>query len=627
MSAPKLRLANIQGNILGGFFKDYQAFVHILIPDAKSGRAWLAGTVRDIATSDDVLAFNRRFKRTKKQHRGEDKDNPYTATWVNVAFTHKGLAALGAPAADLDAFPTEFKAGMAARAGLLGDLGESAPENWIPPLRGGIVDAVLLVAADREEDYEREVRRQKQRLGKFGLQVPYIQHARVRPGAESGHEHFGFKDGIAQPGVIGIPGSGPRPDACIQPGEFVLGYPTESSPDQPPPVRPAWAADGSFLVLRRLRQDVQGFRNFVCRQAGVESISKDLMGAKLVGRYESGAPLELTGDQPNDPGVRNPKLLDDARINAFSYAADSDGLGVPRAAHIRKVNPRDSYGNGAGNSRNRRLLRRAVPFGDSFQEDAPPGSRAAGEVSFPDDRGLVFVCYQSSIAEQFEWVQWRMVNNPDFPRVGDGEDPLISQAQGSFTLPGGAESHVALMKRFVTTTGGDYFFSPSISALREMAGQRKGRGASMADSGYMTAFQKFVAAVWAEQARRPLQQPKAGALGPHEATEYPLANTSIPVGGAIPNPRIADALNGAAPEKQTAQYSHEAWAGTESDHSKLWRNALKEFGIPVPDNREVQVHINDQRTFHYVVPQAPDLLAASFQSLAQEALDALCCAC
>ncbi len=169
-----------------------------------------------------------------------------------------------------------------------------------------------------------------------------------------------------------------------------------------------------------------------------------------------------------DPSRHDPSLLGAQRRLAFEFAADPDGRIVPLAAHIRKAYPRDTptaFG-GEADTQTHRLLRRGIPFGRSLPRDLPDDA-----ATFPDDRGLVFACYQSSIARQFEWVQERFVNDPDFPRRGAGPDPVVGMVESGATIsvPGARREHIDLVQRFVTTTGGGYFFTPSRSALRILA--------------------------------------------------------------------------------------------------------------------------------------------------------------
>lgn len=469
---PKLALAEIQGNVLAGFNKDHQALLFLVFSSAAAGRAFVSGAASSVASTDEVDAFNTSF-RSSVRRSGTEAAAP-TATWVNVALSHAGLARLERPAEELDAFPEEFRAGMRNRATVIGDTDASSPSRWLAPFQDEL-HAVVIVAADRPADLEAEVTRQEQRARDAGVDVTFVQRGETRVD-EPGHEHFGFKDGISQPGVRGFTkrqnpadeNQGVPGQDLLWPGEFVLGYPRQpgigggEDAGAVSASGPAWTANGSYLVFRRLRQDVAGFRTFLSETARAQGTSEDLLGAKLVGRYKSGAPLAISGERDSDPGVTNPGLLADTKINDFEFQEDDpDGAVVPLAAHIRKTYPRDENtpGGGEEDTQTHRMLRRGIPYGASL-----PAGAAADD---GQDRGLLFLCYQTSIARQFETVQRQFVNDPDFPEAGAGQDPIIAQspATGSFTLPGGRPDHVALMQRFVTTTGGEYFFQPSRSAL------------------------------------------------------------------------------------------------------------------------------------------------------------------
>ena len=346
---------------------------------------------------------------------------------------------------------------------------------------------MVIIGADQSADRTLAIKQQQQLAAAHGIKVLWAQNAAVRSDAP-GFEHFGFKDGISQPGVRGYtavsdpsnPDQGQPGQDLLWPGEFLIGQPTQAGAGQPittpgPLARggPAWTTNGSFLVFRRLRQDVAGFRAFVHNMAKSVGVSEDLAGAKIVGRYKSGAPLELTGNQSRDPGLVYPALLDAANINNFRYA-DPGGGAVPLAAHIRKGNPRDeaTAQGGLPDTLTHRIIRRGIPFGASLPPGTPPNHPTANP-AFPNDRGLFFLCYQSSIARQFEFIQRHWVNNPDFPTKGAGQDPVSSQTTlpGSFNLPGSPAHHVELMARFVLTTGGDYYFQPGVSALFALAQQ------------------------------------------------------------------------------------------------------------------------------------------------------------
>ncbi|MGO9874047.1 MAG: Dyp-type peroxidase [Acidimicrobiia bacterium] len=481
-AATTLDLNDIQGNILAGFNKDFGSFIGVEFPSAAAGRAWLAALVPEIATVTEVSAFNAAFKGVAA--RARVSPSTLSATWVNVAFTYPGLAALGVTGTDLAQFPPEFADGMVARAGVLGDVGQSAPTRWPAPLRQQS-HAVVMIGADQASGRATAVAQQQRLAAAHGVKVLWVLQAAVRAD-EPGFEHFGYRDGISQPGVRGYtpvsdpsnPNQGEPGQDLVWAGEFLIGQPTQAGVGKPittpgPISRagPAWTTNGSFLVLRRLRQDVEGFWAFVANTARTAGISQDLAGAKLVGRYKSGAPLETTGNQSKDPGLSNPSLLTAANINNFDYSADPGSV-VPLASHIRKANPRDELTNpgGLADTLTHRIIRRGIPFGASLPPGTPASDPAANP-AFPNDRGLFFLSYQSSIARQFEFMQSHWVNNPNFPVKGAGEDPVTSQTTlpGSFTIPGSPAHHVELLARFVLTTGGDYYFQPGVAALHALA--------------------------------------------------------------------------------------------------------------------------------------------------------------
>jgi Dyp-type peroxidase family len=492
---PEINLANIQGNVLAGFNKDHQRLLFFRFTDRDRARRWLATVVDEVATSEEVLAFNDLFRRTRAR-RGTEAATP-EALWVNVALSYRGLAALGVGQAELATFPEAFRHGMPARAQLLGDVDASAPSNWVGPFASADgVHGLLILAADRPNALEGLARSHTRRMAALGVDVVFDETGRVRED-EPGHEHFGFKDTVSQPGIRGITRrQNPKNDEqgvpgqeLLWPGEFVLGYPTQipnADPDadekgenQNPGPRsrsgPAWTTDGSYLVFRRLRQDVAGFHRFLADGAAAQGVSVEQFGAKLVGRYTSGAPLERTDDQPErfdpskrDPSVKDPSILDATRINNFEFGEDADGDLVPRAAHIRKAYPRDARTptGGEADTQTHRIIRRGIPYGASFRAGAPDGSPAGADA----DRGLLFLGYQTSLERQFEFVTSQWFNKTAHPERGDGHDPIVSQVTRTkrFRLPGGRPGHLT-MQPFVFTTGGAYLFQPSISALRMLS--------------------------------------------------------------------------------------------------------------------------------------------------------------
>ncbi|MCB0970138.1 MAG: Dyp-type peroxidase [Acidimicrobiales bacterium] len=471
---PVLALDRIQGNVVAGFRQHLQALVLLTVPDAAAGRAWLSAVAPTVVSSAAVAEHNAAWSAAV-----DAGDPPPKATFLNVALTHAGLAALGRPRDELRTFPRAFREGMAARARRVGDTDDSAPSTWPAPYRTR-AHAMVVLAADERDDLDAAVARQRAIATDAGVAVVHVEQGEARAD-EPGHEHFGFRDGVSQPGLRGFtaaenpddPDQGVPGQDLLWPGEFVLGYPRQAGvgggEDAGPVARsgPDWTTDGSYLVYRRLRQDVAGFHAFIERVADEQGITTDLAGAKIVGRYRSGAPLGATGAVDTDPGADDP-VCEPHQINDFEFGEDLDGAVVPLAAHIRKTYSRDHPTDAGGeeDAQLHRLLRRGIPYGASYV-----AGESDPDAAFPDDRGLLFLAYQWSIEQQFEHVQRRFVNDPDFPEPGAGQDPVIAQspATGSFTLPGGRTDHVALMQRFVLTTGGDYFFSPSIPALGQLA--------------------------------------------------------------------------------------------------------------------------------------------------------------
>lgn len=481
---------DIQGNMVG-FNKDHQRLVFLGFPDAASGKAFLQAIAQEVANAQEVREFNQLYKETQTQ--GAD-EGTVEATWLNLALTAAGLRVISA--SGLETFPGEFTQGMAAQAQAFGDLDSSAPAQWLAPFNAGAppVHAMVILAADSPDDLQSGYTRLQAKIAPTHVTELGHQDGNARPGAQRGHEHFGFKDGISQPGIAGITQSSKDGTDTIAIGEFIIGYadqdghvsgqspppgpaPQPGQPGYPGPApaptppMPDWTKNGSFVVYRRLRQDVGAFNQFVTQQAQVLGMDPELLAAKLVGRWRSGAPMETvpalpagTNPATSDPSVATPAVRGD---DNFDYEpGDADGSRVPRAAHIRKVNPRSSNPPGKAESNRHRMLRRGIPYGPEFQPSEQPYGQ--GPVSDDRDRGLLFLCHQSSLARSFNFVQQSWANARDFPQGGDGEDPIISQAlaEREFNLPPQA-THL-MMARWVFTTGGEFFFSPSISALKQL---------------------------------------------------------------------------------------------------------------------------------------------------------------
>ncbi len=298
------------------------------------------------------------------------------------------------------------------------------------------------------------------------LAVVHEVHARMFSDAR---EHFGFADGFSQPAIEGVSedatvgegvpdSSGWRPLAL---GEFILGHEDEesrtdrrhrlpSAPDDP------LGRNGTYMVWRKLRQDVALFRRTLREASRHYSEGEAKLMAKVVGRWPNGAPLATSPDAP--PAYFDPRA---PGTNAFGYAdADPNGFGCPLGAHVRRSNPRDALGFDGKLTFRHRIIRRGMPYGPRLPEGA-----------LQDDgknRGLVFVCFNASISRQFESIQRQWLNDGNIFHLGDDPDYLLGGAS-KMTIQGRPPFFLAPQAQFVTTRGGEYLFVPSITALAAIA--------------------------------------------------------------------------------------------------------------------------------------------------------------
>jgi Dyp-type peroxidase family len=379
--------------------------------------------------------------------------SPAGDTWVSVALSFQGLKALGVPQASLDSFAPEFQQGMAARARMLGDTGESSPERWEKPLGSAdvhIVVTALSPDAERLEAAMEPARREYRELS--GVTAIWRQNCHTLP---SEKEAFGFKDGIGHPAIeeSGIPGSNPN-ELPLKAGEFVLGYPDEMGDAPPIPQPEVLGRNGSYVVFRKLHQRVAAFRQYMNANSSSPA-EEELLAAKMMGRWRSGAPLALC------PLHDNPELgADPRRNNAFLFKQDDPiGYKTPSGSHIRRMNPRDA--DVAGVVRIHRMIRRGTSYGPLL----PDGVLEDDGV----DRGLMFAFVGAHLGRQFEFVQAEWMNDGSFFGGGDKRDPLAGAGDGTgtFDIPKRPlRLRLQGLPRFVVTRGGEYCFLPGLRALR-----------------------------------------------------------------------------------------------------------------------------------------------------------------
>lgn len=494
---PASDFADMQGLLYTGYSTLSEAcFLLLRIADPAAARAWLAAV--DVTTAD--------------------KRNVVTA--LQVALSMEGMRALGVSLASIGGFSAEFLTGMAgqeSRSRRLGDVGPNAPDQWAwgadPPHL-----VVLLYAA------KGGLATLRQQVETAAFTQAFALLRVLETTDMGGHEPFGFTDGVSQPTIDWHARRSPDEEAIlsygnlISAGEFVLGYKNEYGqytdrplldgtdpatsilpPAADDPARRDLGRNGSYLVLRELRQDVRAFWRCAAAHADDPAAATTLAEA-IVGRRLNGEPLEQLSHTAIE-GV-GPAASDIAN-NQFTYLDDAAGLRCPIGAHVRRANPRTGdmpglplgtiarlvrmLGIGQTNlqddliaaSRFHRLLRRGREFGKAL----PPVAAMRADAPDPS-AGLHFICLNANIERQFEFIQNAWLQSPKFAGLGDEADPLTANRQpvpggegaiaatDNFSLPqhNGVRRRISGLPPFITVAGGGYFFLPGVRALRYFAG-------------------------------------------------------------------------------------------------------------------------------------------------------------
>jgi Dyp-type peroxidase family len=489
--SPPLDLLEIQGDVLIGLQKNFERFIFFKIAEIEAFKSALRKHIPHRITSTLTVRAREYQLRDYKTNRGKD---PLPLIGLNLGFTNTGIQKLSE---GVDLGDPSFTSGAATQAPSLGDAldGTGKLTNWKPEFLSNNIDGVFLVTGGTKAAVDGEAQVVLAILG-GAITVIFHEIGHVRPGLEKGHEHFGWLDGVSQPGVKGL--SDPFPgQRVLDPGHFVFGYPGQAGP---PPL--AWMNNGSFMVFRRLTQLVPEFSKFIrdvatevqvtdtSGNAGITQMDPVLLGARIVGRWKSGAPLALTPSQDDTTLGADPN-----QNNNFDFSGDRDQRRCPFSAHIRKTNPRADFDPTKPESSQQtdvdphRIIRAGIPFGP----EVSPAEQSANATT--QERGLMFVCYQTSISNQFEFVQKQWMNNEGFifgktrpsppnAPVVVGIDPLIGQKTlngqpqpitADEPIPnyptGNVRSTLHEPQNFIIPTGGAYFFVPSIVALQNLGEQ------------------------------------------------------------------------------------------------------------------------------------------------------------
>ena len=468
---------------------------------------------------------------------------------TNIAFTLTGLRKLGLTAAELERLPKEFREGMEARAGLLGDVRDNHPRRWnlprrytagdplasnptpdAPPVPLSAVDVVLqmrlvggpdqgapepdflldaahplrraidALVADGTDGTDvadgADVDAGAPQFGLLSLQ-PLLSHVNPQGQAVG---HFNLVDGISQPRLEADTPISLWQDQ-VRLGEILLGYVNDRNDPAPADDSDALLANGSFLVIRKLRQDVSQLAALQSR-GQAQGVSPDVLMAKMLGRWPDGTPLLGGGADAQAGSGHEPRKGQVARHgqgpNDFDFSSDPSGQHCPFQSHVRRTNPR----NGTPEHPIPRLMRRGMSYGplaaaygsadsgaDLGKGIAKVGGADAGTDSAPEvERGLVFMAYNARIAEQFEVIQRWIAGGNSAGGSSAHSDPFLG-------LPQRGEARVLRLvddsvqppqvRRVVLHDGGDsapmvklewglYLLAPSLTALADLRQRRSG---------------------------------------------------------------------------------------------------------------------------------------------------------
>ena len=380
--------------------------------------------------------------------------------WIAVAISYPGLVALGVPDDSLRSFPEAFRAGMAARAEELRDYGANDPKNWERPFGSGQIHVQVSIVSPTEDKWRRTMETARQQYEGFsGVTVLLIQDFGAQPGSLNS---LGYKDSIGQPAIEGsgvepLPGQG-RP---IKAGEFILSYPGEAGVPLAMPQPDTLGRNGTYVGLRKYQSRVGAFNRFL-RENGQTDEERELLAAKLVGRWRSGAPLTLA------PAKDDAALGEDPhRNNDFTYANDPQGKQVPLGCHMRRMNPRDTKMPVLTDVNIHRVIRRSTTYG------APYDANTISELDDEGARGIYFLFISAKAMSTLEFLQQDWINDGTFMNLGSERDPLVGlqEEKNTFTIPKEpVRRRIHDIETFNVLRGGEYLFMPSLSALKWLAG-------------------------------------------------------------------------------------------------------------------------------------------------------------
>jgi deferrochelatase/peroxidase EfeB len=399
---------------------------------------------------------------------------------LNIGITWPGLVALGikehVPTLSFKSFGA-FVEGAAQRAELVGDSGESSPQNWVGGFGNG-QDHVLLTLyaispeamknySDRLCAWFAEGNALREMWRQDGMALMEMQNGQPVFTAKL---HFGYTDGISMTTIRGGPEKyHPDHQRPCEPWLFIL---REDADNYEVPEPRKLGLNGSFATFKKVETDVVGFENFL--QSNKDKIDPELLAAKMCGRWRNGVPLALSPDTDSPAGGISAEQLNNFEYVNADGSGDPKGICCPVGAHIRRLNPRGQpiagQGQPGGGNNSHRIIRRGLPYGPIYDPSQPYDGI---------ERGILFYFINANIENQYEFVLRRWVNDSEFAGAvrlnPKSKDPLIgtqNPTESIFVIPqanGGQPIEVKGLSTFVTTKAAAYVFLPSITAIKFIA--------------------------------------------------------------------------------------------------------------------------------------------------------------
>jgi deferrochelatase/peroxidase EfeB len=483
LMAPSLDLADIQGFILRGYRMPMVR--HFLLTVNVPGEArkllgrLISGDESDAPQITTAQDWHVGFE-PGPQDDPEDKPRRKPDYCLNVGITWPGMIALEikdkVPTLSFKSFGA-FTAGAAQRAALVGDIGPSAPENWVGGFGTGL-DHVLVtlhaISPDAMTTYTNRLASLLSEGGAFtevwrqdGMALMEMKDGKPVPTAKV---HFGYTDGISMTTIRGGPErySADHQRPC-EPWLFVLMNEAENYIVPEPH---ELGLNGSFAVFKMIETDVVAFEEFL--QSNKEKIDPELLAAKICGRWRNGVPLALSPDSDSPAGGLAPDQFNNFEYVNADGSGDPKGLCCPIGAHMRRINPRGQpvpgQGQPGGSNNTHRLIRRGLPYGPMYDPSQPYDGI---------DRGLLGYFINSNIENQYEFVLGEWVNKAEFAGAvrlnPKSKDPMIATQDPSesiFVIPqkdGAPPIKVTGLSTFTSTKAAAYCFLPSVTALRFIA--------------------------------------------------------------------------------------------------------------------------------------------------------------